>query len=148
MKSVLVFDHFLISKIFLLVMFEIVLISLTHISRFCHKHRGMKIQENTQAFLIKVVFVSRQNKSALNLPIDSFQSQSSSFCNLVMIFFTKTTTSINTFKCHVFAEMGRFQLELNLIYLYFSPSFHQIVVVSVLQTLRCYNISSAGLVGC
>ena len=29
---------------------------------------------------------------------------------------------INTFKYHVFAPMGRFQLEL--IYLYFPPSFH------------------------
>ena len=37
---------------------------------------------------------------------------------------------INTFKYHVFALMGRFQLEL--IYLYFPPSFHQTVVVSVL----------------
>ena len=37
---------------------------------------------------------------------------------------------INTYKYHVFAPMGRFQLEL--IYLYFSPSFHQKVVVSVL----------------
>ena len=36
---------------------------------------------------------------------------------------------INIFK-YVFAPMGRFQLEL--IYLYFPPSFHQIVVVSVL----------------
>ena len=35
-----------------------------------------------------------------------------------------------TFKYHVFAPMGRFQLEL--IYLYFPPSFHQAVVVSVL----------------
>ena len=33
---------------------------------------------------------------------------------------------INTFKYHVFAPMGRFQLEL--IYLYFSPSSHQIYV--------------------
>jgi hypothetical protein len=37
---------------------------------------------------------------------------------------------INTFKYHVFAPMGRFQLEL--IYFYFSPSFHQTVVVSIL----------------
>ena len=37
---------------------------------------------------------------------------------------------INTFKYHVFAPMGRFQLEL--IYLYFPPSFHLTVVVSVL----------------
>ena len=37
--------------------------------------------------------------------------------------------SINTFKYHVFAPMGRFQLEL--IYLYFPMSFHQ-TVVSVL----------------
>ena len=36
----------------------------------------------------------------------------------------------NTFKYHVFAPMGRFQLEL--IYLYFPPSSHQTVVVSVL----------------
>ena len=33
--------------------------------------------------------------------------------------------------------MGRFQLEL--INLYFLPSFHQIVVVSVLQAFRCNN---------
>ena len=38
----------------------------------------------------------------------------------------------NTFKYHVFAPMGRFQLEL--IYLYFPPSFHLTVVVSVLTT--------------
>ena len=31
--------------------------------------------------------------------------------------------SFNTFKYHVFAPMGRFQLEL--IYLYFPPSFHK-----------------------
>ena len=37
-------------------------------------------------------------------------------------------SKINTFKYHVFAPMGRFQLEL--IYLYFPPSFHQTVVVS------------------
>ena len=36
----------------------------------------------------------------------------------------------STFKYHVFAPMGRFQLEL--IYLYFPPSFHHTVVVSVL----------------
>ena len=36
---------------------------------------------------------------------------------------------INTFK-YVFAPMGRFQLEL--IYLYFPPYFHQTVIVSVL----------------
>ena len=36
------------------------------------------------------------------------------------------------FKYHVFAPMGRFQLELILIYLYFPPSFRLIVVVSVL----------------
>ena len=36
----------------------------------------------------------------------------------------------NTFKYHVFAPMERFQLEL--IYLYFPPSFYQTVVVSVL----------------
>ena len=36
----------------------------------------------------------------------------------------------NTFKYRVFAPMGRFQLEL--IYLYFPPSFHLAVVVSVL----------------
>ena len=35
-----------------------------------------------------------------------------------------------TFKYHVFAPMGRFQLEL--IYLYFPPSFHLTLVVSVL----------------
>ena len=34
----------------------------------------------------------------------------------------------NTFKYNVFVSMGRFQLEL--IYLYFPPSFHQTVVVS------------------
>ena len=33
--------------------------------------------------------------------------------------------------------MGRFQLEL--IYLYFPPSFHQKVDVSVLLDIRCYN---------
>ena len=38
---------------------------------------------------------------------------------------------INTFKYHVFAPMGRFQLEL--IYLYFPPSFHQIVVLSLME---------------
>ena len=37
---------------------------------------------------------------------------------------------INTFKYHVFAPMGRFQLEI--VYLHFPPSFHQTVVVSVL----------------
>ena len=37
---------------------------------------------------------------------------------------------INTFKYHVLAPMGGFQLEL--IYLYFLPSFHLTVVVSVL----------------
>ena len=36
----------------------------------------------------------------------------------------------DTFKYHVFAPMGRFQLEL--IYLYFPPSFYLTVVVSVL----------------
>ena len=36
----------------------------------------------------------------------------------------------NTFKCRVFALMGRFQL--GLIYLYCPPSFHITVVVSVL----------------
>ena len=35
-----------------------------------------------------------------------------------------------TFNYHVFAPMGRFQLEL--MYLYFPPSFHLTVVVSVL----------------
>ena len=35
---------------------------------------------------------------------------------------SKARILINTFKCHVFAPMGRFQLEL--IYLYFPPSFH------------------------
>jgi len=44
---------------------------------------------------------------------------------------------LNTFKCHVFAPMGRLQLEL--IYLYFPPSFHQITIVSVLEAFRCYN---------
>ena len=38
---------------------------------------------------------------------------------------------MNTFKYHVFAPMERFQLEL--IYLYFPPSFRQIVVVSTGQ---------------
>ena len=37
---------------------------------------------------------------------------------------------VNNFKYHVFAPMGRFQLEL--IYLYFPPSSHQIMYVSVL----------------
>ena len=37
------------------------------------------------------------------------------------------------FKYHVFAPMGRFQLEL--IYPYFPPSFHLTVVVSVLSLL-------------
>ena len=36
--------------------------------------------------------------------------------------------SINTFKYHVLTPMGRFQLEL--IYLYFPPSFHLTVVTS------------------
>ena len=36
----------------------------------------------------------------------------------------------NTFKYHVFAPIGRFQLEL--IYLYFPPSFHLTIVFSVL----------------
>ena len=40
----------------------------------------------------------------------------------------------NTFKYHVSAPMGRFQLEL--IYLYFPPSFH-LTVVSDLYALRC-----------
>ena len=35
-------------------------------------------------------------------------------------------TDINTFKYHIFAPMGRFQLEL--IYLYFPPSSHLIYV--------------------
>ena len=34
----------------------------------------------------------------------------------------RSVKSNNTFKYHVFAPMGRFQLEI--IYLYFSPSFH------------------------
>ena len=54
--------------------------------------------------------------------IDIFQN--------VKILSTSPSGGINTFKYHVFALMGRFQLEL--IYLYFPPSFHQIVVVSVL----------------
>ena len=37
----------------------------------------------------------------------------------------RKTQDINTFKYHVFAPMGRFLLEL--IYLYFPPSFHLIV---------------------
>ena len=38
--------------------------------------------------------------------------------------------NVNTKKYHVFATIGRFQLEL--IYLYFPPSFHQTVFVSIL----------------
>ena len=38
----------------------------------------------------------------------------------------QTSLFINTFKYHVFAPMGRFQLEL--IYLYFPPSSHLIYV--------------------
>ena len=38
----------------------------------------------------------------------------------------------NAIKYHVFAPMGRFELELILLCLYFPPSFHQAVVVSVL----------------
>jgi hypothetical protein len=44
---------------------------------------------------------------------------------------------INTFKYHVFAPMGRFQLEL--IYLHSPPSFYPTVVVSVLYSFRYYN---------
>ena len=44
---------------------------------------------------------------------------------------------INTYKYHVFAPMVKFQLEL--IYLYFPPSFHQTVVVSVLS---CPDLNS------
>ena len=40
----------------------------------------------------------------------------------ILIF--KFLERINTFKYHVFAPMGRFQLEL--IYIYFPPSSHQI----------------------
>ena len=47
------------------------------------------------------------------------------------------TTFMNIFKYHVFAPMGGFQLEL--IYLYFPPSFHLRVVVSALYASRCYN---------
>ena len=42
----------------------------------------------------------------------------------------KEASYVDIFKYHVFAPMGRFQLEL--IYLYFPPSFHLTVVVSVL----------------
>jgi len=41
---------------------------------------------------------------------------------------------VNTFKYHVIAPMGRFQLEL--IYLYFPPFFHLTVVVSVLYEIE------------
>ena len=47
-------------------------------------------------------------------------------------FWSFLITSLNTFEYHIFAPMGRFQLELILIYLYFPPSSHLIVVVSVL----------------
>ena len=49
-------------------------------------------------------------------------------------FDTLKLISLYTFKYHVFAPMGRFQLEL--IYLYFPPSFH-LTVVSDLYALRC-----------
>ena len=63
---------------------------------------------------------------------------------IFVIFFI--CTSINTFKYHVFAPMGRFQLEL--IYLYFTPSFHLTVVVSVLYVFRCYNNINNRSCGC
>ena len=48
--------------------------------------------------------------------------KSSRICMIIFIIIFKV---INTFKYHVFAPMVRFQLEL--IYLYFPPSFHQTV---------------------
>ena len=54
-------------------------------------------------------------------------------------FALKLYAFINTFKYHVFAPMGRFQLES--IYLYFPPS-SQLLYFSVLQAFRCYNNDS------
>ena len=50
-------------------------------------------------------------------------------CEVVDLIKKVDIIRLNTKKYHVFAPMGRFQLEL--IYLYFPPSFHLIVVVSV-----------------
>ena len=60
-------------------------------------------------------------------------------CNTFMWFsifvFLISFTVVNTFKYHVFAPMGRFQLEL--IYLYFPPSSHLIYVCFCPPTVNC-----------
>ena len=51
---------------------------------------------------------------------------------------------VNTFKYHVFAPMGRFQLEL--FYLYFPPSFHQKLLFLSCRPFVVITTLSTGLV--
>ena len=90
----------------------------------------------TSSYLLTPRFLSLNLFVQINLKRQKTKSRQETEIMLTAIkIISKQTSGDNIFKYHVFASMGRFQLEL--IYLYFPPSFHLTVVISVLQALRC-----------
>ena len=106
----------------------------------CSSYMSVFKQPNLEFFQLQIIlfvpFILFVFTFFFCLPVSNFQSLRSRASSMlsplalirvpVIIFAFRVVFGrplfLNTFKYHVFAPMGRFQLEL--IYLYFSPSFH------------------------